>query len=58
VELAAGQGIDIPGGSAHRIAKVGRDALVLLEVQHGEHFGEDDIERLEGDFGRVGRTMC
>jgi mannose-6-phosphate isomerase len=54
VELAAGQGIDIPGGSAHRIAKVGRDALVLLEVQHGEHFGEDDIERLEDDFGRVG----
>jgi hypothetical protein len=24
------------------------------EVQHGDDFGEDDIERLEDDLGRVG----
>jgi hypothetical protein len=25
-----------------------------IEVQHGDYFGEDDIERLEDDFGRAG----
>ncbi|MGH9295322.1 MAG: mannose-6-phosphate isomerase, partial [Acidimicrobiales bacterium] len=28
--------------------------LVLVEVQHGSYFGEDDIVRLEDDFGRSG----
>jgi mannose-6-phosphate isomerase len=45
--------IDVPRGSAHRIANAGPDLLVVIEVQHGEYFGEDDIERLEDDFGRV-----
>jgi mannose-6-phosphate isomerase len=26
---------------------------VFIEVQHGTYFGEDDIERLEDDFGRA-----
>jgi mannose-6-phosphate isomerase len=26
---------------------------VFIEVQHGDYFGEDDIERLEDDYGRV-----
>jgi hypothetical protein len=25
----------------------------LIEVQHGEYFGEDDIERLDDDYGRA-----
>jgi len=25
----------------------------LIEVQHGTYFGEDDIVRLEDDYGRV-----
>lgn len=50
--LTAGESIDIPRGAAHRIANVGRDGLVFVEVQHGDYFGEDDIERLEDDFGR------
>jgi mannose-6-phosphate isomerase len=52
-ELAAGEAIDIPQGSAHRIGNVGSTDLVFVEVQHGTYFGEDDIERLEDDFGRV-----
>jgi mannose-6-phosphate isomerase len=52
--LAAGQAIDIARGSAHRIANVGSGGLVFIEVQHGDYFGEDDIERLDDDFGRVG----
>ena len=40
---------------AHRIANEGDTDVVLIEVQHGTYFGEDDIVRLEDDFGRVGR---
>jgi mannose-6-phosphate isomerase len=53
-QLAAGQAIDIPRGAAHRITNTGTGPLVFIEVQHGDYFGEDDIERLEDDFGRVG----
>lgn len=41
-------------GAPHRIANPGPGALVFVEVQHGDYSGEDDIERLEDDFGRVG----
>jgi mannose-6-phosphate isomerase len=52
--ITAGTAIDIPQGTAHRIANTGaQDDLVFIEVQHGESFGEDDIVRLEDDFGRV-----
>jgi mannose-6-phosphate isomerase-like protein (cupin superfamily) len=27
--------------------------VVFIEVQRGDYFGEDDIERLADDFGRV-----
>ncbi|MCL5734378.1 MAG: phosphomannose isomerase type II C-terminal cupin domain, partial [Actinobacteria bacterium] len=51
--LAAGESIDIPMGAAHRIANPGLEPLTFIEVQRGDYFGEDDIERLEDDFGRV-----
>ena len=51
--LGAGEAIDIPRGSAHRIENVGADDLVFIEVQHGDYFGEDDIVRLADDFGRA-----
>lgn len=51
--LTAGQAIDIPRRSAHRIANTGTERLVFIEVQHGDSFDEDDIERLEDDFGRT-----
>jgi mannose-6-phosphate isomerase len=47
-----GSSIDIPAGSAHRVANDGADDLVFIEVQTGSYFGEDDIERLEDDYGR------
>ncbi len=52
-ELGPGQAIDIPTGAAHRIANAGDDNVVFIEVQHGSYFGEDDIVRLEDDYGRV-----
>lgn len=51
--LAPGDAIDIPRGAAHRIANPGADVLVFVEVQHGDSFTEDDIERLDDDYGRA-----
>jgi mannose-6-phosphate isomerase-like protein (cupin superfamily) len=50
--VAAGEAVDIPAGAAHRIENRGVEPLVFIEVQHGGYFGEDDIERLEDDYGR------
>jgi mannose-6-phosphate isomerase len=52
LRLGPGQSIDVPRTAAHRIANVGDDLVSFIEVQHGDYFGEDDIERLEDDFGR------
>jgi mannose-6-phosphate isomerase-like protein (cupin superfamily) len=52
--VAPGDAIDVAAGVAHRIECLGPDELVFIEVQHGEYFGEDDIVRLEDDFGRIG----
>lgn len=52
--VRAGEAIDIPVGSAHRIENSsGNEKLVLIETQTGDYFGEDDIERLDDDFGRA-----
>ena len=53
LDLVPGASLDIPAGSAHRIANEGPVDLVFIEIQRGEYFGEDDIERLEDDFGRT-----
>lgn len=52
-EVSAGQSLDIKKETAHRIKNIGQGDLVLIEVQTGFYFGEDDIHRLEDDFGRV-----
>ncbi|MCC6406083.1 MAG: phosphomannose isomerase type II C-terminal cupin domain [Planctomycetes bacterium] len=53
VRLAHGETVDIPIGSAHRIENVGDEMLTFIEIQSGTYFGEDDIVRLEDDFGRA-----
>jgi len=53
VAVRPGSAVDIGVGVAHRIENTGTATLVFIEVQHGEYFGEDDIVRLEDDFGRV-----
>jgi mannose-6-phosphate isomerase len=52
-QVRAGESIDIPLEGAHRIANEGDVDVVFIEVQLGTYFGEDDIVRLEDDFGRV-----
>ena len=53
VRLNKGMSVDIPLGTAHRVKNTGTENLVFIEIQQGDYFGEDDIERLEDDFGRV-----
>ena len=51
--VSTGEAIDIATGSAHRVENPGTDTLVFIEVQRGSYLGEDDIVRLQDDFGRA-----
>jgi mannose-6-phosphate isomerase len=53
INVAAGEAIDIAVGSAHRVENPGEELLVFIEVQRGSYLGEDDIIRLQDDFGRT-----
>jgi mannose-6-phosphate isomerase-like protein (cupin superfamily) len=53
IDLQQHESVNIPRGAVHRIQNIGGTPLVFIEVQQGEYFGEDDITRLEDDFGRV-----
>ena len=48
-----GKTISVPAGTVHRIENIGDEDAEIIEVQTGTYFGEDDITRLEDDFGRV-----
>jgi mannose-6-phosphate isomerase len=52
VVLRVGQYVDVPKGTPHRISNLHDDDLVVIEVQSGDYLGEDDIVRLEDDYGR------
>jgi mannose-6-phosphate isomerase len=47
-----GESVDVAVGAKHRIANDGVEELVIVEVQQGAYTGEDDIVRLDDDFGR------
>ncbi len=52
--VKTGEAVDIALGTAHRVENPHDDeTLVFIETQTGTYFGEDDIERLEDDFGRA-----
>jgi len=43
----------IPQRAAHRIANIGTETLVFVEVQLGKQLRESDIERLEDSYCRT-----
>lgn len=49
--LYGGDSIDIPVGTDHRIEAL-QTPVEFIEVQTGTYFGEDDIIRLDDDYGR------
>jgi mannose-6-phosphate isomerase len=51
--VSAGEAVDIPIGAAHRVENEAAETLIFIEVQRGSYLGEDDIVRLQDDFGRV-----
>lgn len=51
--VATGHSADVPVGTAHRCENKGTVPVVFIEVQTGTYFGEDDIVRLEDDYGRT-----
>jgi mannose-1-phosphate guanylyltransferase/mannose-6-phosphate isomerase len=51
--LERGENTFIPAGTVHRLENPGKITLEIIEVQIGEYLGEDDIERVEDDFGRI-----
>ena len=52
--VSSGESLDITVGSAHRVENPDETTLlVFIETQTGDYFGEDDIVRLDDDFGRT-----
>jgi mannose-1-phosphate guanylyltransferase / mannose-6-phosphate isomerase len=52
-ELGTSESATIPLGTVHRLENAGNELLHLIEVQTGTYLGEDDIIRLEDNYGRV-----
>jgi len=52
-DLGANQSTYIPLGAVHRLENPGTEILHLIEVQSGDYLGEDDIVRLEDNYGRA-----
>ena len=50
--LRENESIYIPQGTIHRLSNPGKILLELIEVQLGSYLGEDDIIRIEDEFGR------
>lgn len=51
--LTENQSIYLPLGCTHRLSNPGKIELELIEVQTGAYLGEDDIIRIEDEFGRT-----
>jgi mannose-6-phosphate isomerase-like protein (cupin superfamily) len=58
VVARAGETVDVPVGAAHRIANAHDELLVIIEIQRGAYTGEDDIVRLQDDYGRSRPLHC
>ena len=53
LRLTANQSTYIPTGARHRLENPGSEPLFVIEVQSGDYFGEDDIERFADDYRRT-----
>jgi mannose-1-phosphate guanylyltransferase/mannose-6-phosphate isomerase len=50
--LLQGEHCDIAVGQVHRLANRTEHVVEIVEVQFGSYLGEDDIVRLQDDYGR------
>lgn len=51
-DLQVGQSTGVPRNMPHRLENPGSSTLHIIEVQDGPYLGEDDIVRLQDDYGR------
>jgi mannose-6-phosphate isomerase-like protein (cupin superfamily) len=52
VDASPGMRFHIPLRAKHRISNTGVSILTFIEIQHGYVLDENDIVRLEDDYGR------
>lgn len=52
ITVRTGETVDIAIGAAHRVENRENEQLIFIEIQRGSYLGEDDIVRLQDDFGR------
>lgn len=52
IMLSENESTFIPAGTVHRLENPGKVDLEMIEVQSGEYVGEDDIVRMDDDYGR------
>ena len=52
IDIQVNESTFIPAGHQHRLTNPGKDLCVLIEVQTGAYLGEDDIVRLQDNYGR------
>ena len=50
--LSPNQSTYIPKLTKHRLENRSRTPLIIIEIQTGSYFGEDDIKRFEDVYGR------
>ena len=50
--VTEGQSVYVPLGAIHRMENPGKLPMLLIEVQIGTYFGEDDIIRYEDRYRR------
>jgi mannose-1-phosphate guanylyltransferase/mannose-6-phosphate isomerase len=53
-DLTVNESTHIPLGAVHRIENPGDEPVHIIEVQCGDYLGEDDIVRIEDNYGRAG----
>ena len=52
VDIKETEIVNIPVSTKHRVENRSKEDLIFIETQTGTYFGEDDIVRLEDDYGR------
>ena len=53
LDLLENQSTYIPQGCIHRLENLESTPLEIIEVQSGSYLGEDDITRLDDEYGRA-----
>ena len=53
--ITKGESIFVPLKAIHRLENITTTPVILIEVQTGTYFGEDDIVRYEDQYSRINK---